>query len=378
MKKIIFRKLLIDCLIFFLLSLISLSIIIWVFQSVNYLDIIIDDGKDYKIYLSYSILNFPKILSRVLPFAIFFSFSYVLNKYELNNELLIFWSFGISKIKVVNFFLVVSVFITFVQLSLSAYFVPMAQDVAKSLLRNSNINIFENFIKTKNFNDNIKGLTIYIENKNKNGNLNNIYLKKQNSINNFQITHAKKGYFTNKQDLQILVLLDGETFTLNNDKITNFTFSQTDYNLSNSESNTSTYVKTQEMLTTDLIRCVIFLTDFKEIKIKKLRVENCKLENIQNIYKELYKRLISPFYLPILILISLMLIIQSKEKINFTKYSVYIFLFGFIMIIFSETILRFISNSFFDNIKLILLPIFIIIIFYLFYIYKLNFIKYNK
>ena len=142
MKKIIFRKLLIDCLIFFLLSLISLSIIIWVFQSVNYLDIIIDDGKDYKIYLGYSILNFPKILSKVFPFAIFFSFSYVLNKYELNNELLIFWSFGISKIKVVNFFLVVSVFITFVQLSLSAYFVPMAQDIAKSLLRNSSINIF--------------------------------------------------------------------------------------------------------------------------------------------------------------------------------------------------------------------------------------------
>ena len=131
MKKIIFRKLLIDCLIFFLLSLISLSIIIWVFQSVNYLDIIIDDGKYYKIYLGYSILNFPKILSKVFPFAIFFSFSYVLNKYELNNELLIFWSFGISKIKVVNFFLVVSVFITFVQLSLSAYFVPMAQDIAK-------------------------------------------------------------------------------------------------------------------------------------------------------------------------------------------------------------------------------------------------------
>ena len=175
-----------------------------------------------------------------------------------------------------------------------------------------------------------------------------------------------------------MVLLDGETFRLNNDRITNFTFSQTDYNLSNSETNTSTFVKTQEILTTDLIRCVIFLTDFKEIKIKKLRVENCNLQNIQNIYRELYKRLISPFYLPILILISLMLIIQSKEKINFTKYSVYIFLFGFIMIIFSETILRFISNSFFDNIKLILLPIFIIIIFYLFYIYKLNFIKYNK
>ena len=53
MKKIIYRKFLSDCLIFFLISLISTSIIIWVFQAVNYLDIIIDDGRGYDIYLKY-------------------------------------------------------------------------------------------------------------------------------------------------------------------------------------------------------------------------------------------------------------------------------------------------------------------------------------
>lgn len=378
MKKIIFRKLLLDCFLFFLLSLISLSIIIWVFQAVNYLDIIIDDGKDYKIYLSYSVLNLPKILSKIFPFAIFFSLTYVLSKYELNNELLIFWSFGISKIQLVNFFLIISIIVTFIQLSLNAYLIPKTQDYAKSLLRNSNINIFENFIKTKNFNDTLKGLTIYIENKSKDGQLSNIYLKKQSSKENFQITYAKNGYFKNAQNSQVLVLLDGETLSSNNGKITNFAFSQTDYNFSNVEGNRSTYIKTQEMLTKDLINCIFFLTDFKKVKINKLRRENCNLQNMQNIYRELYKRLISPFYLPILILIALMLIIQSKEKINFTKYRINIFLIGFMMIIFSETILRFISNSFYENLKLIFLPIFITIILYLFYIFKLNLIKYYK
>ena len=92
MKKIIYRKFLKDCLNFFIIALISTSIIIWVFQAVNYLDIVIDDGRNYITYLQYSLLNFPKIVARILPFAFFFSFSYVIAKYEKKNELIIFWS----------------------------------------------------------------------------------------------------------------------------------------------------------------------------------------------------------------------------------------------------------------------------------------------
>ena len=57
MKKILFRKLLYDCLTFFIVTLISASIIIWVFQAVNFLDIIVEDGRNYLVYLNFSILN---------------------------------------------------------------------------------------------------------------------------------------------------------------------------------------------------------------------------------------------------------------------------------------------------------------------------------
>ena len=74
MKKLLFRKLLIDCLTFFFITLLSASVIIWVFQAVNFLDIMIEDGRSYKVYINYSLLNFPKIVSKVLPFTFFFSF----------------------------------------------------------------------------------------------------------------------------------------------------------------------------------------------------------------------------------------------------------------------------------------------------------------
>ena len=107
MKKILFRKLLVDYMSFFLIALFSTSIVVWVFQAVNFLDIMIEDGRDYLTYINYSLLNFPKILSKLFPFVLFFSLFYVTNKIELNNELIILWNFGINKIRVVNFFLII-------------------------------------------------------------------------------------------------------------------------------------------------------------------------------------------------------------------------------------------------------------------------------
>ena len=69
MKKILFRKLLSDCLVFFLIALTSTSVIIWIFQAVNFLDIMVEDGRDYIVYINYSLLSFPKIISKILPFA---------------------------------------------------------------------------------------------------------------------------------------------------------------------------------------------------------------------------------------------------------------------------------------------------------------------
>ena len=119
MKKILFRKLLSDCSLFFLISLFSTSIIIWVFQAVNFLDIIVEDGRNYLVYLNFSLLNFPKIVSKLIPFILFFSFVFIITKYETKNELIIFWNFGVNKLDFVNFFLKLSIIITIFQILLT-------------------------------------------------------------------------------------------------------------------------------------------------------------------------------------------------------------------------------------------------------------------
>ena len=374
MEKILFRKLLIDCLIFFSITLFSASIIIWVFQAVNFLDIMIEDGRDYLVYINYSLLNFPKIVSKVLPFVFFFSFFYVITKYELNNELIIFWNFGVNKIQLINFLLVFSIFLTLMQITLAAFVVPNTQDKARSFLRTSSVNFLESFIKQKKFNDTIKNVTIYSEGKDEYGNLLNIYLKKEENINNFQITYAKKGKFVDKRNTQILVLYEGETINFINNKITNFRFSKSDFNLKNLETNTTTYIKTQEVSTSKLIKCYLKLNNlnFFNIETNDVVIENCVPTNLNNVIKELYKRFIIPFYIPPLMLTILFLLLKSKENINYFSYRIFIFLFGLSLIISSEMSLRFIKNDIFENIKLFIIPAILMTLIYSTIFFNLN------
>ena len=374
MKKIIFRKLLLDGLIFFLITLLSTSIIIWVFQAVNFLDIMIEDGRDYLVYLKFTLLNFPKIISKILPFALFFSFSYVFSKYELNNELMVFWNYGVDKLTLINFFIKFSILIMFFQILLTTFIVPKSQDLARSFLRTSSVDFFDNFIKPKKFNDTIKDLTFYAENKDEEGNLENIYLKKGDAS-NYQITYAKKGKFKIKNGTKLLVLYDGQTLNQANKKMSNFSFSESDFNFNNLNSNTITTVKTQETSTIELFKCLKNLNKFIKSKkdVSNLNSQNCSIRNLNNIYTEIYKRIIVPVYIPLLIILSLLHIIKSKENINYFRYRVLIFFLGLITIIFSETSLKLIENDISSNIKLIVLPIILITSLYFTLFYKLRF-----
>jgi len=374
MKKIVYKKISKDCVNFFLLVIFTISIIIWVLQAVNYLDFVIEDGHGFLVYFKYTLLSFPKIISRIYPFAIFLAFSYILLKYENKNELVIFWNFGIKKINFINFFIKFSLWFVLVSLLLNAVITPFTQDKARSFIRSSNLDFFESILKPKKFIGVIGNLTIYFDEKNKNGELINIFLNEKTDANNSLTTFAKTATINIKSNTKILTLYDGRSINVINGKISEFEFSKTDYNISKFSSNTIMHQKTQEVTTIDLIRCSLFFKDL--IKNKNvIKINNCISSNLENIYKELYSRLIKPLYVTFLITIALLFILKSKNDhaFNINKYKIY--LFAFLFIIFLESSSKFISTNMIQNLFLSILPIFFTLFIYLYFLMKL---KVNK
>ena len=375
MNKLIFRKFLFDYLTFFTITIISASIIVWVFQAVNYLDIMVEDGRSYFTYISFSLLNLPKIVSKLFPFILFFSFFYILIQYESNNELLIFWNFGVNKFELIKFFFYFSFVLMIFQILLTSLVVPNTLKYSRDLMKNSNVDLFEGFIKPKKFNDTIKGLTIYSEEKKENGDLLNIYIKKDTGSNSYQITYAKTGRL--KVGLNnVLELFNGETVNSIDGKISKFKFEKSDFGLNNLETNILQYDKLQETQTLVLFSClnILFKKDIDFLNNISLSdsSHNCSFENLENIYKELYKRYIIPIYIPILLLVTLILIFKSKEHKYYSKLKIIIFLTNFFIIILSETSLKFINNSLYVNYFLTVMPLILILGLILNFIYQLK------
>ena len=377
MKKLIFKKFAKDIFQFFLLVSISISLIVWVIQAVNFLDIVTEDGHGFKVYFLYTLLSLPKIFSKILPFIYFVSIFYIILKYENNNELIIFWTIGIKKLDFVNILLIFSIFYLILQLLLTAFVVPKTLDKARSYIRSSNLDLYSSIIQEKKFIDAVKDLTIFVEEKNNNGELKNIFLKEKIKENEYQIIFAKKGIINNKNNKSTLLLFDGKIINNTYDKTNSFEFSETELNLSKFSTHTTTHPKIQEITTYDLFACIVKLKNFPssfiidKFKTKKSLV-NCRINNIKISFQETFKRIILPFYLPVLTLIASLIIIKSKDDYDFFKYKFGLFIFGVITIIISEISIRYSSSNILENIYLVFLPILLFFFIYIYFKIKLR------
>ena len=370
MKKIVYRKIAKDCTKFFLTTIFTISLIIWVLQAVNYLDFVIEDGHGFIVYFKYTLLSFPKILSRIFPFAIFLSFAYIFLKYENKNELVIFWNFGIKKINFINFFVKLSFFFVLLSLLLNAVIVPLSQDKARSFIRSSDLDFFESILKPKKFIDIIKNLTIYFDEKGEEGELKNIFLNDKSSETESQTTFAKTGILKERGNTRLLILYNGRTINYINGNISEFKFSKTDFNISKYNSNTTTHQKTQENSTLELIMCSLVLNNLeKKFKSTEVKViNNCLYENLKNIYEELYSRILKPFYVTFLITITLLFILKSKDHPSFNSNKLKIYIFGFFFMIFVESTSNFVTTNLLQNLFLLILPFLFILIIYIYFL----------
>ena len=361
MKKKIFRKIIFDINNFFLIVLLSVGAIVWVIQAVNFLDFVSEDGHGFYVYFYYTVLNFPKIISAVLPFVFFVSLFYILTKYEKSNELLIFWTNGITKENFTKTIIKFSLIYLIIQILLTTIIVPKSQNLARSFIRSSTIDFFPALLKEKKFIDTVENLTIFIGKKNNKGEMFNIFLKDQMPNNKSQIIYAKKGVLTYSKNLNFLILNNGKIINIEDNKTIALDFEETRFNLSKYTTKTTTWPKIQEHETSALIACIVNTLSQQKI-LKENFYLRCDSEFYKEVVQELLKRIYLPTYLPLISLIACFLIVKSKENQSYTKLKFILFFIGIIIIIFSKISIRFASVNQLAFLAFLLIPC---LIFYL-------------
>ena len=373
MKKLIFRKFLLDFFSSFLVLIFSFSVIVWVIQAVNYLDFISEDGHGFKVYFLYTLFNFPKIFSKLFLISLFISLFYVILKYENDNELSIYWSVGISKINFINKVLKFSILLLILQFLFTSYFSPKSQNLGKSFVRMSDIDFFPSLIKEKKFIDTLSNLTIYVDEQSiDKKKFKNILIKDQKqNTNEYQIIVAGEGEIVVNANINYLILKKGEIFSSNNNKdFTSFKFENFEFNLSKFGSKTTVIPKIQENKSSNIIKCYLnnsnlnkkFYIDYDELR--------CSSGSKKDITQEIFKRFYQPFFIPILCLIACIQIINNRFNNYYTFYKIIIFIFGFLTLFISEILIKYTGNNITYDIVIFIFPIILFLLIYLFVLKK--------
>jgi len=374
MRNTIYRYFFVEFISLFALILISTCVIVWIVQAVNYLDFVTEDGHAFSVYFTYSVLNIPKVIGRLIPLVFLISLLTTILQFENNNELLVFWTSGLNKIRLVNLAFKISILITLFQLLLSLVVSPSSLNFARSILKSSSVTLFSSLVKEKKFNDTVKGLTVFVEKKKPNGEMLNVFLRDDAPGNAKSKTIiAKKGYIITKgvmpfvkvgvlSEQNFLVLFDGVIHTeKKNNKINFLNFYKTEINLSYFDTKTTTYPKIQENNTLSLLNCIKpFLDEGKAT----LSEQQCRAR-IDDITAELNRRLGMPLYIPIISIIICYLLSSRIESKYYFLQKYIVFITAFTILVFAEIMVRYSGNSALSAIIYYSLPPLLILLNYL-------------
>ena len=364
----IYQNLLIEILknffsILFVFSLIALTV-----RAVNFLDLIVDNGYPVSIYFSYSILNLFGLAPKFIPLSFLIALLMFLLKHKDDGEFIILWSSGVSKLKIIHLLMFSSLIVLFFYLIFSIYLSPLALNKSRQLLSNDKFNSLLPTVRSQQFSDSFKGLTFIVEKKvdkeiqnvflhDTGNNLQNLSSNTSNILSTTVI--AKRGIVEKRK----LLLVNGKIISNKKNSQENelISFDQLNIDLENLVTTTIKTPKIQETSTKKIIKCSISKTSNSKF---------CNNESKKEILPNLIRRVILPFYIPVVSLICSFILLRN-DKFYLNKF--FIFLYSFVVLIFTELSLRYTGIS--NLMKLIYICIPFILIIILYSVLKYNFSK---
>ncbi len=354
----------------FIVILLGLTLIAWTVRAVNFLDLIVESGYSTSTYFQYSLLNLFGILTKFIPLAFLLSLMIFILKQIQEKEFLILWTSGVKKIKIVNLFFLVSIFILSIYLIFSAFITPLALNKSRSIISQNNFNSFLPTVRVQQFSDSFEGFTFIVE-KRVNNNIEKVFIHdKSNTLKNLtpnQNTNssttivAQSGIIEEKK----MILFNGQIISSNrsNNKYEIIKFEQLNIDLQNLQTGAIKQPKLQETSTFDLFQCMN--------ASKNNYTTSCKQNTKKEITTVLNRRIVLPLYIPIISLICSFLIVKTQKRRNFFSNKYFVFILSFIVLLFAELIIRYTGLSKIVSILFFVIPIILIPIIYFFLTFKL-------
>jgi lipopolysaccharide export system permease protein len=139
-----------------------LTAIIWLTQSLEMLDLVLNRGQSALTFLQLTLFVLPSLLTLILPVALFAAALYGLNRLKADSELVVMWSAGIGRWAIAWPVLAVAASMTLAGFALNTWLMPVGYRAMKARVYEIKDDLAASFLREGAFVTPAKGLTVYI------------------------------------------------------------------------------------------------------------------------------------------------------------------------------------------------------------------------
>ena len=189
--------------------------IMWLFQTIRILELVINRGAPLTDFLVMSVTVIPLWLTIAIPIGAFVSVMWVFHRALMDRELLVAQASGRSALQLARAPLMLGLATTVFLVINSVFLLPLSFGVYKEIqfkLRNTIPTVM---LQDNVFIDVVDGMTMLIGKKYNNGLAENVFIHDEQKDGVIVTMSAKSGQFIEKDGLPAIILRDGQRFEMN-------------------------------------------------------------------------------------------------------------------------------------------------------------------
>ena len=187
----------------------SFTGVIWLTQSLRFIDLIINKGLSFGLFLYMTALLLPSLLSVILPIALFASVLYVYHQLVVDREIVVLKATGLSNAGLAVPAIGIAGVVMLLCYAVNLYLMPLGFHEFKNIqsqVRNSFASLL---LREGVFNTPVDGLTIYVRERGNDGELRGILVHEARTSSEPSTLMAESGKLVHTDDGPRLVLLNG-------------------------------------------------------------------------------------------------------------------------------------------------------------------------
>ncbi len=203
------RYMLSQLLVLFGFFALVLVVIFWINQAVHLFDRLITDGQTAFVFLEFTALGLPRLITVVLPIAAFAAAVYVTNRLNDESELTVMMATGNSPWRLVRPVLIFGLMAGAMMSVLSHFLVPLAAAQLSEREVEISHNIAARLLTESTFLSPADGVTFYTRSIGMDGVLRDVFLSDRREGTNRIIYTAQEAYLVRNEDRTSLIMVNG-------------------------------------------------------------------------------------------------------------------------------------------------------------------------